>query len=102
MALAWTKSISSNTPIHIYEGELDLASVAAATAAMAEVTITCTGVKSTDMAIAFQPAESGLSIGIGSVRVSADNEISVIFVNTDDAAVDEGAMDFRLFVVPAI
>lgn len=102
MALAFTKCIPSTRPIKIFEGEVDLASVAAATAAMAEVTITCTGVLATDMALAFQPAEAGLSIGIGSVRVSADNEISVIFVNTDDAAVDEGAMDFRLFVVPAI
>ncbi len=102
MAMTRVKSIPSGRPLQIFEGEVDLASVGATGTAMAEVTITVTGVKSTDMALFFGPAESGLSVGIGSVRVSADNEISVIFVNTDDAATDEGAMDFRLIVCPAI
>jgi len=102
MALAYTKAVPTTRPLKIFEGEVDLASVGATGTAMAEVEIACAGVKSGDMAISFQPAESGLSIGIGSVRVSADDKIMVIFVNTDDQAIDEGAMDFRLVVIPAI
>jgi hypothetical protein len=100
MALTKVKSVSLARPIHIWEGELDLASVAAATAAMAEVDITVTGIAATDIAVSFNCIEAGFSLGIGNVRVKAANTISVLFVNTDDAAIDEGALDFRLIVIP--
>lgn len=103
MALAFTKSIPSTRAVKIFEGAIDFASIAAAAAApMAEVEVSCPGVLSTDMALSFQPAESGLSFGIGGVRVSADDTIQVMVFTVDDAAIDEGEMDFRLFIVPAI
>jgi hypothetical protein len=100
MALIKTKSVSLARPIHIWEGELDLASVAASAAAMAEVDITVTGIAATDIAVSFNCIEAGFSLGIGNVRVKAANTISVLFVNTDDAALDETALDFRLIVIP--
>ncbi len=103
MALAFTKSIPSTRALKIFEGEIDFASIAAAASAvMAEVSVSCPGVLSTDMAISFQAAESGLSFGIAGVRVSADDTIMVMVFTADDAAIDEGAMDFRLIVCPAI
>lgn len=103
MALAKTKSVSLGRPIHIYEGTVDLASVAAAGAAMAEVDLTCTGVASTDIAIGFYCTDTGFSLGVGNVRVKAADTISVVFVNTDDAAVDEaGTLNYRFICISGV
>ena len=95
MAMAHTSSISKNVPIKIFEGTLDLASVGATGTAMAEVDITVTGVLATDIAVCFFCTVANFSLGIGNVRVKAANTISVVFDNTDDAAINEGELTFR-------
>lgn len=100
MALAKTKSVSIGTPIHIYEGTLDLASVGAAGTAVAEVDITVTGVAAADIPIGFYCTDTGSALGYGNVRVKAANTISVVFLNTDDAAIDAaGTLNYRLIVI---
>lgn len=103
MALAKTKSVSLGRPIHIYEGTLDLAEVAAATAAMEEVDLTCTGVAATDIAVNFYCTDAGFSLGIGNVRVKEADKISVVFVNTDDVAVNEaGTLNYRFICISGV
>jgi hypothetical protein len=103
MAMAYTKSVPSTRPLKIFEGTLDLAEVAATTEAMAEVDLTVSGVAADDMAVSFFCTDTGFSLGIGNVRVKAADTISVVFANTDNAAVDEaGTLNYRLIVIPAI
>jgi hypothetical protein len=101
-AIALTKCISAFQNIKVFEGTLDLASVAAAGAAMAEVDLTVAGVLATDMAVSFNCSDTGFTLGIGNLRVKAADTISIVFANTDDAASDPaGTLNYRLIVIGA-
>ena len=103
MALTKTKSVSLGSPIHIYEGTLDLTAIPYGTSAMAEQDITVTGILATDIVLAFY-ATDAVTFGIGNCRVKADNTISVVPVATDsDTAVDPaGTLNYRLVVVSGV
>lgn len=100
-AIAKTKSVSIGTPIHIYEGTIDVGSIAAAPGSgPVEQDLTISGLVTTDIPVSFFCTDSGAKIGTGNVRVSAADTLSVIFLNIDDAAVDPaGTLNYRLVVI---
>lgn len=102
-AIAYTKSIPPTRPLKVFEGTLDASAIPYSTSAMAEQSITVTGVKSTDFVVSFY-ASDAVTFGIGNARVTADDTIAVVFVATDtDTAVDPaGTINYRLIVCPAI
>lgn len=99
-AIAKTKSVSIGAPIHIYEGTLDLASVGVAGTAIAEVDLTITGVGANDIPLSFDCTDTGFAMGVGNIRVKAADTVSVVFINSDDAAFDAaGTLNYRLVVI---
>lgn len=99
-AIAKTKSLSLGSPIHIYEGTLDLSAIPYSTAAMAEQDVTITGVGANDMVISFFCTDA-CTFGIGNARVKAANTVAIVPVATDsDTEVDPaGTLNFRLIVI---
>lgn len=97
-AIAKTKSVSIGTPIHIFEGTLDLASVAATDGV--EQALTITGVAATDIPISFNATDAFIDLAIGNFRVSAANTLTVTFVNPTAGAIDAaGTINYRLVVI---
>lgn len=66
----------------------DPASIAAATTAAQTVTVP--GVKTTDCVMVFKPSLTA-GVGIAGSRVSADNTVSITFVNATAGALDPGS-----------
>lgn len=100
-AIAYTQSISKFQNIKIFEGTLDLTSVGAAGAALAEQDMTITGIAATDILISFQCTDAAV-IGIGNARVKAANTVAILPINTDDAAIDAAnTLNYRCIVVTA-
>ena len=99
-AITKTKSLSIGTPIHIFEGTLDMTALPYNTSSMAEQDITITGVKSTDILISFKLTDESL-FGIGNARVKADNTIAVVPIATEtDAEIDPAdTLNYRLIFV---
>ena len=100
MALSKTKSISLGSPLHIYEGTIDLSAIPKGTAAMAEQDITVTGVGASDMVVSFFCTDA-CTFGIANARVKAANTVSIVPVSTDsDTDVDPaGTLNYRLIVI---
>lgn len=97
-AIAKTKSVSIGTPIHIFEGTLDLASVGAADGV--EQALTVTGLGANDIPISFNSTDAFVDLGVGNIRVTAANELTVEFINPTAGAIDKaGTVNYRLVVI---
>ena len=99
MAITKTKSLNSNTPVHIYTGTFDLASVAAASAAAQDVTVT--GVGASDVALAFYCTDASFGLGVGNVRVKAADTLEVTLVNPTAGAIDRAGTFNYIDIVAA-
>ena len=99
-AIAFTKSVSLGSPIHIYEGTMDLTAIPRGTASMAEQDHTITGIGANDMVVSFYCTDA-CTFGIGNVRVKAANTVAIVPVATDsDTAVDPAnTLNYRLIVI---
>ena len=101
MALTKTKSVSLGRPIHIYEGTIDLASVAATDGVEQDLTIS--GLATTDIPICFYATDAFIDLGVGNVRVSAANTLTVEFINPTAGAIDKaGTVNYRLVVIQGV
>lgn len=101
MALSKTKSISLGRPIHIYEGTLDLASVAATDGV--EQNLTIAGLATTDIPLCFFATDAFIDLGVGNVRISAADTLTVAFINPTASAIDKpGTVNYRLVVVSGV
>lgn len=99
-AISRTKSINEFRSLQVYEGTFDLASVAGAS--VAEQDITVTGLLATDMLISLTCTDTG-TIGIGGARVKAADTLSVLCVNPTASPIDPaGTLNYRLIIAPAI
>lgn len=98
MALTLTKSMSIGTPIHVYEGTLDLASVAATDGV--EQALTIAGLATSDIPLAFNSTDAFIDLGVGNFRISAADTLTVEFINPTAGAIDKaGTVNYQLVVI---
>lgn len=98
MAMSLTKSCSIGSPIHIYEGTLDLASVAATDGV--EQNLTITGLSTADIPLAFNATDAFVDLGVGNVRISATDTLTVAFINPTGGAIDKaGTVNYQLVII---
>lgn len=91
------KSLSSSNPIHIYEGDTDLAQVAVAGTQMAEQDVAVAGLGADDIVLSVTVKEADFKLAIANYYVKAAGVLAIVLANPDDATVDPAAtVTFRV------
>lgn len=99
-AIAFIKFVSVGTPVHIYEGTLDIGAIPYNTTAMAEQDMTVTGIGASDILISFQCTDA-CTFGVVNARVKAANTVAIVPVATDtNTAVNPAnTLNYRIMVI---